>query len=106
MKNREYRIACLRGLMDTDGCLYIHRHRVAGRTYKNIGLCFSSYAPEMIGQVVTIFSECGIVSHVSGEGRKIYPYSQEAVKRYLDIIGTSNPRLGRMYLEWKGARVV
>lgn len=104
MKNRSYRIACLRGLMDTDGCLYIHRHRIGGHTYKNIGLCFSSYAPKMIGQVARIFSESDIVPHVSGEGRKIYLYSQEAVKKYLDIIGTSNPRLESVYLEWKSTR--
>jgi len=106
MKSRRYRRACLRGLMDTDGCLYIHRHRVGGHIYRNIGLCFSSYAPTMLRQIATIFSECGIVPHVSGEGRKIYLYSQEAVKQYLDIIGTSNPRIERVYLEWKSARVV
>ncbi len=106
MKRSRFRGACLRGLMDTDGGLYIHRHRVGGHTYRNIGLCFSSYSPALIGQVAHIFSECGIVPHVSGEGRKIYLYSEEAVKKYLAIVGTSNHRLERVYVEWKGARVV
>lgn len=105
MRERRYRIACLRGLVDTDGCLYVHRHSMGGRMYGNIGLCFTSYAPEMMGQVVSIFSECGIVPHVSGGGRKIYLYSQEAVKKYLDVIGTSNARLERVFQEWRGSRL-
>ena len=104
MEDRGYRIACLRGLMDTDGCLYIHRHRLGARTYRNIGLCFTSHAHKMMLQVASILSECGIVPHVSGGGRRIYLYSQDAVKKYLDVVGTSNPRLERVYVDWKSSR--
>ena len=37
-----YRQACVRGLMDTDGCLYIHRHSVAGKQYRK-----SSWLPSV-----------------------------------------------------------
>lgn len=106
MKNPRYKIACMRGLMDTDGCLYVHKHRVGKKTYRNIGLCFSSYAPTLMRQAVRIFIECGIVPHVSGGGRALYVYSEEAVQAYLDTFGTRNPRIERVYREWKGARVV
>mgnify|MGYP001609199900 FL=1 len=39
-----YEKAFVRGLVDTDGCLYIHRHIVNGTSYKNIGLCFTSWS--------------------------------------------------------------
>jgi hypothetical protein len=36
LADRNYRLACVRGLVDTDGCLYIHKHKVEGKLYKNI----------------------------------------------------------------------
>lgn len=101
LRSRKYRIACVRGLMDTDGGLYIHRHKVGQYSYENIGLCFTSFSPFLLGQVAEIFIECGIVPHVSGQGRRLYLYSHAAVKRYLDKVGTSNTRLERVFSEWK-----
>lgn len=40
--NKLFKKAFVRGLMDTDGCLYIHKHTVAGKYYQNIGLCFAN----------------------------------------------------------------
>jgi hypothetical protein len=102
----EYRIACMRGLMDTDGCLFIHRHSVSGKTYNNIGLCFSSHSPKLIEQVGRIFEEFSIIPHISNHGRSIYLYKESAVVRYLDIFGTSNSRITKVHQEWKRGRVV
>jgi intein/homing endonuclease len=57
---KSYRIACVRGLIDTDGCLFVHKHKISGKVYKNIGLCFTSYSVELIFQVASVFEECGI----------------------------------------------
>lgn len=43
-----YRVACMRGLVDTDGFLYIHRHRVRGKEYVHLGLRFTSASPRLI----------------------------------------------------------
>ena len=106
MEKEEYRKACMRGLMDTDGCLYIHEHTVLGSSYSNIGLCFSSYSPELILQTSGIFDEFGIVPHINKRGTEIYLYKVTAVAKYLEIFGTSNPRISSVYETWKGARVV
>ncbi|MEK7140843.1 MAG: hypothetical protein AAB815_03600 [Patescibacteria group bacterium] len=45
LRKRSYRKACIRGLVDTDGCMFVHVHRVRGKTYRNIGLSFTSYSP-------------------------------------------------------------
>lgn len=88
--------------MDTDGCLYIHKHNVAGKSYRNIGLCFTSASPRLIRQVATIFEKCGITPHISTRGKDIYLYSEEAIARYLRIFGTSNKRISSVYKAWKG----
>ncbi|MEK7567743.1 MAG: LAGLIDADG family homing endonuclease [Patescibacteria group bacterium] len=100
LANKSYRIACVRGLMDTDGCLFIHNHRVSGKVYKNIGLCFTSYSVELIIQVVGIFEEFGIPAHINGKGRNIYLYRAESVSKYLKIFGTSNKRISSVYRKW------
>ena len=102
LDNLQYRLACVRGLMDTDGCLYIHRHSVAGKEYKNIGLCFCSFSPEIIRQVSSIFEEFGIIPHISNQGRSIYLYKASAVADYLKIFGTSNERIRSIYREFGG----
>lgn len=103
---KTYRIACVRGLIDTDGCIYIHRHVVAGKPYQNIGLTFSSRSLELIFQVAAIFEEFGIMPHISGRGHDIYLYRTEAVERYLKIFGTSNERISSVYKQWRGDRAV
>ena len=95
--NPEFRKACVRGLVDTDGCLYIHRHTVAGKLFRNIGMCFCSYSPELIKQVAKIFEEFGIIPHISNRGRSIYLYKASAVAEYLEIFGTSNERIRTVY---------
>ena len=97
-----YRKACVRGLMDTDGCLYIHKHQVLGKQYENIGLCFTAYAPVLMEQVAAAFVESGIMPHISRQGRCLYLYQESAVARYLKIYGTSNDRISAVYKKFGG----
>ncbi len=101
-----YKKACVRGLIDTDGCIFIHVHKVLGKVYKNIGLSFSSCSPELIFQVADIFAEFGIIPHISKRGRDIYLYQADSVVKYLKIIGTSNYRIKSVYNKWRDARAV
>lgn len=103
LRKKSYRIACVRGLMDTDGGLYTHRHSVGGKVYKNIGLCFTSYSVDLINQVVEIFKENKIVPHISNKGRSIYLYKEEEIVKYLKIFRTSNDRISKVYNEWRDA---
>jgi len=102
LQKRSYRIACVRGLMDTDGCLFIHSHKVGRKSYNNIGLCFTSYSPKMLGQVAMVFEELGIIPHISTQGRNIYLYRADAVAKYLKVFDTSNKRISSLYEKWGG----
>ena len=106
LNNQLYSRSCVRGLMDTDGCLFIHKHKVFGKLYQNIGLCFTSFSKELIFQVAEIFEKNQILGHITNEGKRIYLYKAEAVGRYLKIFGTSNSRIDLVYKKWRDARVV
>ncbi|PIR83130.1 hypothetical protein COU19_02165 [Candidatus Kaiserbacteria bacterium CG10_big_fil_rev_8_21_14_0_10_56_12] len=99
-----YRLACVRGLVDTDGCIFIHKHVVAKKLYRNIGLTFSSRSPELIFQVAAILGEFKIVPHITMRGTDIYLYQADAVARYLEIFGSSNTRITSVYEQWRGDR--
>src|SRR3989338_5867930 len=51
-KRPKYRLACLRGLMDTDGGLYRHRYRVNGKAYEYLKLCFTNHSLPLLRFVV------------------------------------------------------
>lgn len=106
LHKREYRIACVRGLVDTDGCIFVHKHLVQAKFYENIGLCFTSYSPELIVHVANILEEFSIIPHISGQGRNIYLYSENAISKYLRVFGSSNKRIHSVYKKWRGARAV
>lgn len=103
LRKAEYRRAAVRGLVDTDGCIFVHKHTVAGKVYSNIGLTFSSRSPELIFQIAAIFEEFGIMPHITTRGTDIYLYRKEAVERYLKIFGSSNKRISSVYKKWRGA---
>ncbi len=98
----EYEKNFVRGLVDTDGCLYVHRHTVAGSEYGNIGFCFSSYSPPLIRSVGAILKKFGITPHIMANETKIYLYSKKAVVDYLRIFGSSNPRILDKFEQWRG----
>lgn len=102
IKNFDYEKAFVRGLVDTDGCLYIHRHTIKGALYRNIGLCFTSFSEKLVFSVATTLRKNGIKFSVTDKGRRIYLYSSQSVVKYLDTFESSNPRITNKYLEWRG----
>lgn len=105
-KNESFQKLCLRGLVDTDGCIYIHKHRVCDKLYKNIGLSFSSHSPELISFMMTTLEKFGIIAYITGRGTDVYIYQKDYIAKYLKIFGTSNNRIRSVYKKWRDARVV
>lgn len=104
--NKNYAVCFVRGLVDTDGCLFLHKHSVKDKRYVNIGFCFTSFSRKLISSVKNILTDFGIIAHVTDNGKRIYLYREKAVLQYLKIFGSSNPRIFEKYHEWRDARVV
>lgn len=98
--NSEYKKSFVRGLVDTDGCLFIHSHIIKNVLYKNIGFCFTNSSKKLIISVAQVLKEFGIEPHITDEGRRIYLYSFKDVISYLNIFNSSNPRIFKKYIEW------
>lgn len=100
--NSSYKKFLVRGLVDTDGCLYIHKHVTKGSPHQqsNIGFCFTNSSKDLIAFVAEVLAGNDIKPHISKGGTNVYLYSAKSVKKYLDIFGSSNPRIINKYDEW------
>lgn len=96
----------IRGLIDTDGCIYLHKHFVKGKNYVNIGLCFTNYSIDLIQSIGTHLKDRGLKLSITDKGRRIYLYSRGDVEKYLNIFGSSNERILNRYTEWRSRIVV
>lgn len=106
LANNDYKRLFVRGIVDTDGCIYFHSHFIKGKKYVNIGLCFTNYSPEIVSEISSILTRRSIKAHVTDKGRRIYLYSEKQVAKYLDEFGSSNPRILEKYAKWRDSRVV
>ena len=84
----KYQIACVRGLVDTDGGVYFHHHWSNGIKYRHFGLCFTSLSTPLLDSVSKVFVNFNI-KHTKTKG-KIYIYDLDVVKKYFELFGSSN----------------
>jgi len=90
-KKIEFRKACVRGLFDTDGGVYFHKHKTKGIKYCHFGLCFTSYSKPLLKDFGEILEMLGYNIHNNGQ-RRIYIYDFKEIKRYFREIQSNNPK--------------
>jgi hypothetical protein len=91
--NKNYQIACLRGLIDTDGSFFKHRYTVKGKKYCYDKIGFSSRSPELIHSVHKILTtKLCINAKINYNGNEVKLESGADVKRYIALVGTNNPK--------------
>lgn len=87
--NKEFSERCLRGLVDTDGCVYSHTHTSQGHNYFNFGLNFSNRSFPLLAFVKDTLISLGFNAKLFKKGVNLYRETE--VCRYAEEIGFSNP---------------
>jgi len=90
-----YRIACVRGLMDTDGGVFLHRYKVNGKDYLYKKICFSNMSIPLLIFVKETLNQLGFTPKMINNvvNKQVWLYNNKEVRDYLKKVGTSNPRL-------------
>lgn len=88
IKNKKYSKSCLRGLIDTDGGLYFHKHKTCGYDCFNLGLAYTSYSKPLLKFAHDTLVKFGFSSKLKEKCLFLYRY--EEIVKYFDIIGSSN----------------
>ena len=95
--NIGYSKAFIRGLFDTDGCVYLDHHYTKKQKYSYTGWTITSNAGTFISDVEIIMKRLGFaVTHRSSQN-SIFMRRHEEVHRYFDSIGTHNSKHAERY---------
>jgi len=94
-EKKEYQIGCLRGLFDTDGCVYKHNYKVGGKLYSYLKMSFRNYSIPLLRSIKKMLENLDFYPVIDINHQTAYINRATEVKRYFLYIGTSNPR----YLE-------
>lgn len=93
--NEKFSKACIRGLIDTDGCIFTERHKIKDKFYNYKRLNFSNRSINLLDSVFAILNKFGLEPR-----RRKYSVQiedKENIEKYFKIIGTSNPKHLKRY---------
>ena len=83
--------SCLRGLLDTDGCFYVDKHKYKGKVYLNCGINFTNRSFPILYFFKDSLIKFGF--HPTQKTKfSIFLRREEEVVRYFKEIGSSNPK--------------
>lgn len=96
MDDKRYLLACVRGLVDTDGGIYTHNYKVGSKLYSYKKLCFSSSSPALLRTVFEFMKQVGLKPRIS-QGVDILIENTADVKKYFKVVGSHNPKHLKRY---------
>lgn len=93
----EYKIACLRGLMDTDGGIFIHKYKVNKKIYSYKKICFVNRSMPLLYFVYNTLNELGFTAKLIDkvENKRVWLYNTQEIQKYLEIVKSNNQRLNK-----------
>lgn len=96
-RNRKFRLACVRGLIDTDGSIFTHSYKVNGKLYNYKKLAFTSASEPLVKSVYGVLQNAGLKPRIAQRGRDIRLDSTYDMRRYFRLIGSHNPKHLKRY---------
>lgn len=104
--NDEYLRACMRGLYDTDGTAFTHKHTVLGHKYIHFGVGFCSASKPLFKSYASGLAKFGLKPHFNETN--IFCYGVKSSQKFFDTFKPSNPKYERRlvkYLSSGGSRL-
>ena len=89
----------LRGLFDTDGCLYFTENNSEKRHYPIIEI--STHSKSLLNQLKGIFTHMGFRVKISHFGDSIKLHGKENLIKWMEFIGTNHPDKLSKFKYWK-----
>lgn len=90
-RDKQYAIACLRGLMDTDGCIFTHNYKVNSKWYSYKKLTFASHSQSLRQSLFNILKNNGLSPRFAQE-KDVRLDSIEDMRRYFKIFNSHNSK--------------
>ncbi len=88
---KKYRLAFIRGVFDTDGCIYTDHHTIRGRLYENLGMAFTNRSLPLLLDFKDTLESIGL--HPTQKTKyTVFLRREKDIKTYFEVIGSSNPK--------------
>lgn len=100
LRNKNYLRACLRGLFDTDGCIYYHRHYVRGHEYNDVGWEFRSLSKNFLSTFNGYLLKNNYRAKLGAERVDLYRCAD--IQRYFEEVGSHNIKHHRRFVGYLG----
>ncbi len=91
-KKKSFQKACLRGLMDTDGCVATHKYISNNKQYNYRKIILTNYSKNIIENSLLIFKNVGIKTRVDKNRKRIWIDGKEQVSKFIKKISSNNKR--------------
>jgi len=91
VKSGEYTKSCVRGLFDTDGCVFLDTHRIRGKSYQSVGIAFANNEPTVLAFFHDALVDLGLHPTQTSPHR-IFLRRRRDIEAYFRLVGTSNPK--------------
>ena len=101
-ESTEYSKAFIRGLFDTDGCIYLDKHCINGRIYYYLGWAVTSYSISFRSDIVRMLKRLGFAPTCRLSQRSVYLRKQSEVDSYFSSIGTNNQKHYKRFIQFRG----
>jgi len=102
-QNGRLAVACVRGLVDTDGSVITHRYAVKGKRYEYKKLSFTSRSAPLRVSVAKILTDLGMHARISGNDVRLDSIAD--MKRYFRMVGSHNPKHLKRYENSRTMRI-
>ncbi|MEK6902937.1 MAG: LAGLIDADG family homing endonuclease [archaeon] len=86
----EHKLAFVRGAFDTDGCVFFDKRPTYKEPYMRVDITMVNVP--ILTQLNQILTEAGVPSKVLGNGKHLHVTSKKDVRKFFEIIGSSNER--------------
>lgn len=96
-RNNAYAIACVRGLVDTDGSIFTHSYKVKGKWYQYKKLSFCSRSQPLRHSVAKILTNLGMRARIADYDVRLDSIAD--MQKYVSLIGSSNPKHLKRYAQ-------
>lgn len=92
--------SCIKGLFDTDGCVFQDKHQIRGKSYQSIGIAFANNEPNVLDFFYKALISLGLHPTQTSKHRVFLRRSRD-VEAYFRIVGTSNPKHHARFLAFR-----
>jgi intein/homing endonuclease len=96
-RSKDFLVACIRGLIDTDGCVFVHSYKIKNKIYQYKKLAFSNRSKPLIKTVYDSLKKFGFSARITKYDKDIRIESRNDIKKYFKIFGSHNPKHLKKY---------